>query len=311
MKKLLLCVVGALTGLAVSACVRSGAKEECPVAVTEPDGEHPAELPLPLVPDSLTDPVSRADFILYHFWAGMDFSDTALCRDTAFMEQNFVNFINLYGYGSEKGCASATRELMRRAAGNRSATVFLTEIAEKYLYEPNSPMRNETSYIFFLREFQSSSALDEGTKSRFSHQLADALKNRPGFLAADFHFIERSGRRMSLHSLPPAPQLLLVFYDPDCETCKSVIDDLARDEHIAERVATGELVVLALDAESDRDRWEATCRSLPADWLVGFNTDNLLARGLYVYAATPTLYLLDKDKRVLAKDIAPEQLLQH
>ena len=53
-------------------------------------------LSLPDVPPSLTAPEERAAYIIAHFWDGMDFGDTLRCRDRAFMEQNFVNYLSLF-----------------------------------------------------------------------------------------------------------------------------------------------------------------------------------------------------------------------
>lgn len=57
------------------------------------------ELPLPQVPEELTSPTDRAAYIAEHFWDAMDWRDSTLLRDKAFMEQSFASltayFINI------------------------------------------------------------------------------------------------------------------------------------------------------------------------------------------------------------------------
>lgn len=53
------------------------------------------ELPLPSVPSGITTTEDRAAFVARHFWDALDFRSDPLAVDTAFMEQNFANFISV------------------------------------------------------------------------------------------------------------------------------------------------------------------------------------------------------------------------
>ena len=107
------------------------------------------ELPLPEIPSTLRSAPERAAYVVTHFWDDMDFRDTLCSRDTAFMEQNFVNFVALFPHAESTSLQPAVRNLMRRAEADPVAYTLLMEIAEKYLYEPVSPMLNEEYFIFF------------------------------------------------------------------------------------------------------------------------------------------------------------------
>lgn len=269
------------------------------------------ELPLPDIPDGIEDPVERADYITAHFWDGMDFSDTGLSLDTAFMEQNFVNFVELYYYGSDSGAKTATTILMDKAGrAGREPYKFLTGIVDRYLYDPNSPMLDEGHYIIFLEEYMSSTILSDDEKERYRYILSSARKNRPGTIATDFSFTDRKGRTSTLHAAAAStPYSLLLFYDPDCENCESAVERLSKDPAVNGMISGGTLAVIAIDAEGDKARWEATRNGMPASWTVGYDTSSILDNDTYVYAATPTIYLLDNDSRVLAKDARPEQII--
>ena len=55
-----------------------------------------AQLPLPVVPAMLTQPVDRVIYIIDHFWDGLDFADTTMSRDTRLIEQSFADYTSLF-----------------------------------------------------------------------------------------------------------------------------------------------------------------------------------------------------------------------
>lgn len=262
------------------------------------------ELPMPIVPDTLRSVEARANYVASHYWDAMDFSNRRLVSDTAFMEQNFANYVAILGM-TERGIAdSAIMQLVGRASADSVAFNMLASTAEKYLDEPNSPMRNEELYICFLKYFIGSSAVSEAEKLRYEYRRAEAMKNRRGTRAADFNFIDREGVTARLsEAVGKADVTLLVFYDPDCSHCKEIIGRIAEIP-----LATG-VEVLAIDAEGDRSRWDATKSTMPAGWRVGFATTPILDQELYSLPASPTLYLLDRDATVIMKDPAVDEAI--
>lgn len=266
------------------------------------------ELPLPDVPATLRTPVDRANYIVGHFWDAMDFRDTLRGRDIDFIEQNFANFASVFPYASAESRSSAVSGLMKRAEVDKESYLVMADTAEKYLYDPNSPMLNEDFYLCFLDELLSSALLDSYEKIRYGYQREAVLKNRAGMPAADFAFLTREGRRSNLHSVKAGEFLLLIFYDPDCEHCKEIMSAIESDPVIGGMTASGRVSVLAVYSGEDRKMWDERKGSLPAGWTVAIDTSDLEERGLYVLRAMPTLYLLDSSKKVIFKDIQPAAL---
>lgn len=262
------------------------------------------ELPLPQVPEELTSPTDRAAYIAEHFWDAMDWRDSTLLRDKAFMEQSFANFLSLFPILTRQDGETAVRTLMTKAGSVMEAYRTVVNIAEKYLYDPNSPMLNEELYSLFLEDITRSRVLDDADVARHAQVLKDVRKNSRGAVAADFEYIDRNGRRGALHSTD-ADTLLLVFYDPDCEHCTEIINVLRQDAILHKAIADGRLTVLAIYADGDRNLWDRTKNTLPEEWLVGIDISSIQQHGAYILRAMPTLYLLDSSKTVLAKDIMP------
>jgi len=265
--------------------------------------DMPGELPLPAVPDSLAEPSARAGYAIEHFWEAMDFDNRRLSLDTAFMEQNFANFLGLAAMAGHDARSMAVGQLMDRAAvGGREPYEFLCGIVEKYLADPNSPMRDEDMYILFLDRMAVDDLLGEAGRLQAAHRLAVASRNRPGMRAADFAYMTADGKRRRLHDGASGPGgTLLMFYDPDCDRCKAVVAMLGEVQ-----LPDG-MRLLAVDVEDDRALWEKTRGGFPPEWTTGFAAESL--DELYSLPALPVFYLLDGDGRVVLKDPPVDRLL--
>lgn len=270
--------------------------------------QQPANLPLPAVPDTMREPAQRAAFIIEHFWDEMDFADTSRSMNDAFMESHFSTFASVFPHAGEDARRRAVGRLMGAAQTDAEAYFKLAGIAEKYLYESDSPVMSEENYILFLESIVSSPLAGDYRALRYRFQLEAARKNRPGMTAADFAYVTRDGRSRMLRLTPVKGSLLLIFYDPECEHCKEVMESLRNDRTIASAVAGGRLSVLALYADDNRALWERTADSLPSEWSVGYVTSDIIETQRYVLRSMPTLYLLDADKRVILKEASPADI---
>lgn len=261
------------------------------------------ELPLPEVPATFTAPKERAGYIILHFWDGMDFGDTLRCRNRDFMEQNLVNFFSLFPHADEHSLPRGIGRLLGRAVADSAALGITLDIAEQYLYSPDSPMRNESHYILFLEEYLRLPGLPQHARLRPAQQLKMALKNRPGTVAADFAYTDREGNRHTLRATPGREWLLLMFYDPECANCAETSDAMRKSPAISKLVAEKRLTVLAVYAEGDRMVWSNTKASMPREWTAGIDDSRIAERGLYNLSVMPTLYLLKGgDNTVLLKE---------
>ncbi|MCH5179536.1 MAG: DUF5106 domain-containing protein [Prevotellaceae bacterium] len=297
--------------IACSSTTRDASASQADTSVTDTLQTNTAvaeELPLPDVPTTLREPAARAAYIIRHFWDAMDFADTLRSLDSGFMEQNFSNFISVVPYADEQARREAIDTLLSKAGSTPKAYKLLSAIAEDYLYNPNSPMYDEETYILFLENMINSPILDIARTTRLRHQLRYAKLNRPGMKAADFSYTTREGKRTRLHTTQTAGPLLLLFYDPDCDHCKELMTRLCASSCLEQLVANGRLSVLAIYADFDTKLWKSTNKELPKNWTVGINLGEIYDKELYSLRSLPVLYLLDADKTVILKDIAPDRL---
>lgn len=278
--------------------------------VTVDEGEDAGDLELPGIPATITDPGARAAYLMAHFWDNLDFLDRSLSIDTAFMEQNFANFLSLLPHVDSTGVAEAMEAMVTGASASHDASALLMQVAEKYLADPNSPMRDGDAYIAYARAATEHSGLSRVETARM-RWLAEGLTiNRPGRRAADFTYLTPSGGSGRLHAYASRHELtLLLFHDPDCESCREVIGILRTSPAVGELVSAGRLGVIAVYPDGDRDLWLGRVGEIPAGWEAGFDDGTIAERDLYRLPALPSLYLLDASSRVLLRDATVAEAL--
>lgn len=243
------------------------------------------------------------DYVLMHFWDTLNVNDTTQTRNRDFIEQNFANFtVFLSANADTLSRKNSIRHLMKNLEQDSVAYHLMAKTAYHYLYDPESPMLSEESFIPFMEVLLESPLVSDSDKIMLEFLLENAYKNRPGMKATDFKYLTREGSVSTLLNTPSKGNILLMFYDPDCENCKTVIENMKANDTLKEMIAQGEITVLAIYSGSDKAMWKKQAGELPAEWAVGYEPGVIDEEELYYWRATPTFYLLNPDKEVILKD---------
>ncbi|MDR2680181.1 MAG: DUF5106 domain-containing protein [Tannerella sp.] len=254
-------------------------------------------------PAMMTNPQERADYLITHFWDKFDFTDTMYCHVPDITEQALVDFIALFPHASSSGKISeGIKKLLTYAEVDNVVYNYFCSTAERYLYTPNSPMRNDEYYTPFVEHIVESSKVSDVNKIRFRALLTLLYRNRIGSKAEDFVYTMASGKTGNLYNLS-AKYLLLMFYNPDCVECQRTTEMLKSSTAVADAVASGRLKVLAVYPDENPEVWKEHRRDIPSSWINAYDKSQAVRNNeLYDLKAMPTLYLLDRDKKVILKD---------
>jgi hypothetical protein len=263
---------------------------------------------VPTIPIALKTPEDRADYLMVHYWDQYPFADTTALNNPAFAEQPFADFVNiLLQLPVEKGTVGI-RKLMSKAEVNETMFSHFQKLAEKYLEDPNAPTRNEPLFVAFLESYLASPVVDEVHKIRPRRQWVLAHKNALGTQAANFSYTLENGQKGSLYSLNK--ELIIIYFNnPGCPECRHSREKMLACTVLQMLQEEGRLVVLGLYPDTDLTGWKQHEEEHPAEWINAFDKTGRIKRDeLYDLKAIPTIYLLDRDKKVLLKDPAFEEL---
>lgn len=295
------------------------------VGCKERKAEQFQALPFPDVmpPEMLETPQDRAEYMAEHWWDKFADENRAYPCDSTMVsgvsrevvEQKFANWVNILSMIDYPHAAKSVRRLYDKALKcerkDTASNVFDTfrSLVEKYLYDPNSPMRNEDLYGPYADCLSKCEFIDEGNRKAYAYDAGMCALNRIGTKAADFRFEDKNGKVRRLYDIK-ADFTVLFFSNPGCVACKEIINALKGTPQIDSMISAGRIAVLNIYIDEDLEAWRSYMPIYPETWYNGFDPDFVI-RGdvLYNVRAIPSLYLLDKDKNVMMKDAVTERVI--
>ncbi len=285
-----------LVGLLLAGCSSRGVKRH---SATKTAPLH--EFALPVLPVAMGEE-QQLDYLREHYWDRFRFADTLALReaDTLQLLRRFGYYIALFADAPTH--RAPIEELMRRASSSRPMLDLFSYLAEEVLHNPNSPLRNDELYIPVLEAQLAAPYYDEYERIIPEHDLRLARQNRLGEPANDFAYTLSDGRKGRLYGIE-ADYVLIFFNNPDCAMCKEIREAISASPLIMRKIADGSLKILALYPDEDLTAWHAYRNQIPARWINAYDAGCVLRETeAYALNAIPSLYLLDRQKRVLLKD---------
>jgi hypothetical protein len=124
------------------------------------------------------------------------------------------------------------------------------------------------------------------------------------------HTITTADKKNTLYDIH-ANNTLLFFYNPECDACKQMKSALISSAVISNKLNSGDLKVLAVYTDKNESVWLDHLPELPKQWLHGRDDNEYLYKNkVYDLRAIPTIYLLNKNKKVLLKDCMDIKLIE-
>lgn len=263
------------------------------------------------------------EYAALHFWDAIADTSRTFPSDTVLVsgvrkddvEAAYANYAGLLGMLPYTVASDAVRAMFDRTAecerADTSSNVFETVVmfTEKYLYDPNSPLRNEDIYLAFAKKMAGYGEISAEKRAKYDYEAKMCSLNMAGTKAADFPFSDKAGRIRSLYGIR-ADYTLLFFSNPGCEACMEIIRMLTSDDTVNGMIASETLAVVNVYIDEDIAAWYDYMPVYPDTWYNGYD-HNLIIRNdsLYNVRAIPSVYLLDSDKTVLMKDAVPENVM--
>lgn len=270
------------------------------------DNEREADtIEMPEIPSHLIQPTERADYLITHFWDRLDINNTDISHNRALMEQSFVNFLSILPYASADSIVvEGFSNLLKKTKPDSSVLKAIMENAEDYLSQADSPMQSEEQYNLYLTALINSDILSSSQQIRTADKIEMLSKNMKGSRATDFTFTTPEGSQSSLYKLlKPGKQLMVIFFDPDCESCEEVIKTIQTKDEITKDIQAGKLEILAVYSGENEKSWKRKAGTMPSTWTIGINKSEIEDNELYYLPMMPTIYLLDDKGIVIEKDI--------
>jgi len=117
------------------------------------------------------------------------------------------------------------------------------------------------------------------------------------------------GKKVNLRQIP-ARFLVLIFWEADCGHCKTAVPELySIYENSLKNMNVEVLAISTLFGEDGKIKWvDFVNQHGLFDWINAWNPYSYDFKMKYDVLTTPQIYILDENKRIIAKKISPEQV---
>lgn len=257
-------------------------------------------------------------FVKEHFWDDVLFADERLLR-TPFFEQKIDEY---YKYYIAPDADSIIPEVKTMLIGARSSkemfAYLLTKFTNKYL-NPEY-MGQDKVFLYLFTEFYAkgdTSILDPKSRKMIFERGYYMMANQLNNPAPELNLVDLEGNAKPLYSFKNK-FTFVAFYDPTCGHCK---EEIPRVDSIynAKWKDLGVGVYAVNIKENLLKEWKdfISEKKLSSNWWHVYKTkeakdldakNNIPTMGqLYDVTVTPTFYLLDENKQIIAKRLSLTQ----
>lgn len=249
------------------------------------------------------------EFYKAHFFDHFDMTDPRAMR-SGVIHQKIDYYLEKLTYQVPDSQIVEMDYLLKKMMTNKEAfqyylVYFLNDVVK------SKRMGMDAAYVHLVDTYYAKGLADWIDKEQLDKLLAQAEVLKPiliGKIAPDLTLYKESGEAINLHSIK-ADYTVLFFWDPECGHCKKTIPfiiDFYNEykskgiEVLAVCTKTGSDISSCWNAIKERgmDIWVNTC-------------DQYLQsryKTIYDVKVTPQIYILDKNKKILVKKIAGEDL---
>lgn len=237
----------------------------------------------------------------------VDFNDDDLINSDVFSNKS-IEYLTYYRNPQlpkellEKEFMSAIDTILNKAKIN---TLVYQHIAE-YLIDGFKQFGFEKciSYIIENYVIKDNLCLDESKESSIKKMIEQKKMLPIGAKVPDFTLPDTSGNAVSLGKIK-AEKILIIFYSVACPHCQSAIPRIA--EYLKSKK---NVTVLAISLDTDKNEWLGYIRRNNLNWIHLHDPKGWggsVSSNYFLYA-TPTMFLLDRDKKIISKPITIEDL---
>ena len=263
------------------------------------------------------DSVNNYDYYKAHYWDGVTFMDDRIIRTPFFLPKLERYYRQVISQNPDSIIAESDYQLLLARTCPEMYKLLLNWLTDEY-FSPKY-MGQDAILVHLFQQYHSqglSPWLSKKQEDAISHRAYMEMSNLLGTPGADLNLIDSSGKPTSLYSVA-GDYTVLCFWDPTCGHCKI---EIPRIDSIYEASWKKHNVkVYAVLTENVKKEWTKYIQEHHlGDWTNVYQTPEMEKadedaqrpgfRQLYDVTSTPTLYLLDKDKRIVIKQLSWEQI---
>ncbi len=271
----------------------------------------PVDTPAPAVPPGTHNPDSVARLLSYlyykdHFFDNIDFAESGLIRSPV-LGGRLDQFFRQVVIQMPDSIIMETDRLLERSTVNDDVFQYVAVwLMNKY---GSSEIMGHDAVVVHIAD----RVYLAGKAPWASEEYLTDLKNRierlrPNLIgekASELLMGSFGGQYVSLYDID-AEFTIVYFWEPDCGHCKEATPMLK--EYYDRNKASG-IEVFAVCTQNEKEKWEKYIVDHGLTWINGWDPQRMSRFDFYYNVeSTPLIYILDRDKKIIAKRLAVEDI---
>jgi hypothetical protein len=277
----------------------------------------------PVIPPAPTLPGGKADsnfayrYYKAHYWDNISFTDDRLIRTPIFEPKLDRYYKDLISPEPDSIEREIDHMLLFSRTNKDMFKFLLVYFTQKYI-NPEYMGQDAVFVHIFDKYINAGQApfFTEKYRKFVDDRAYSIMANLIGQPAANLEMTDTAGKTKSLYEIP-ADFVLVCFWDPTCSHCKETIPKV--DSMYKAKWKYEGVQIYAVMVDGGQENWMNFIRSHNlGDWVNVYQTtaqhEAVVSAGrpdyrqLYDVYQTPELFLLDKDKRIIAKKLTYQQV---
>lgn len=264
----------------------------------------------PLYYDPSMDEPARRLYTIEHYFDNFDFNDIELIKSNIYTTAA-IQYMSLYsnpGFTQEQlesEFIKAVDKIMYEAMDNNLVYEFIV----KYLVGGFEQYHFDKVLDYIAENYTPDQCENEERKSDLQTRLEKYAELSIGKPAPEIVINDNTGEEVKLSKIR-SDYTLIIFWASWCPHCNEMLPQIQNiyQSSINDR----QMSILAISLDNNKEEWETALQGNQYTWtnaseLKGWESQSAIDYNIY---ATPSMYLLDKHKNIVAKPITMEELKQ-
>jgi thiol-disulfide isomerase/thioredoxin len=265
------------------------------------------------------DSVDNYNFYKSHYWDGISFMDDRIVRTPFFLPKLETYYRQIMPQAPDSLIKDLDYKLLLARTSPEMYKFLLNWFTDEYI-NPKY-MGQDAVFVHLYNKYHSkgvSNWLNKTQDSVITRRAFMLMSNLIGEMAANLEFADTTGKTKALYEVD-APYIVVIFWDPNCGHCKDEIPRLDSMYRALWQKKGVKIYAALSETEKVKEQWLAFLREKKiTDWINVYQTKAMVDeetknqrpsfRQLYNVETTPTMYLLDKEKRIIAKKLTIQQM---